>query len=288
MKQVLNNAGKGALLWFILLVGQTIGGLIFFRNMGAFAQDGPIGAGGALLISSLIDAVILTLLAARSSLRGWALGATLGSLLFGVQIVQSLVETLIFNRDVHMPAAMFVATALCGLVRDLIAAGGVALLWRGRSEPAPVPSGLGWKVPAIAAVYLLCYFAAGQFIAWQSPDVRAYYPHAAHIHAALVVMQFGRGLGWAALAWVLFRDARGPSWPTALLCGLAFSGLMIPLLLFPNPYMPWAVRSVHMVEVGVSNLVFGMLAAWLLALPARQQSLPAGAHLRRSRSARNT
>ena len=276
MKQVLNNTGRGALLWVILLVGQTVGGLIFFRNMSAFAQDGPIGAGGALLISSLIDAAILTLLAARSRQRGWTLGATLGSLLFGVQIVQSLVETLIFNRDVHMPADMFAATALCGLVRDLIVAGGIALLWRGRSGPAPVLSGLGWKVPAIAALYVLCYFTAGQFIAWQSPDVRAYYPHAAQIHSTLVVMQFGRGLGWAALAWLLFRGARGPSWPTALLCGLAFSGLMIPLLLFPNPYMPWAVRSVHMVEVGVSNLVFGILAICLLALPRGEQRTSVG------------
>jgi hypothetical protein len=274
MKQVLKYAGKGALLWITLLVGQTVGGLIFFRNVDAFAPDGPVGAGGALLITSLIDTVILILLAGRSRLRGWALGAALAGLTFGVQIVQPLVETAIFNRDVHMPTSMFAATALCALVRDLIAAGGIALLWRGRNEPAPAVSGLGWKVPAIAALYVLCYFTAGRFIAWQSPDVRAYYPHSAQIHLILVIEQFGRGVGWAALAWLLFRSARGPSWPIALLCGLAFSGLMIPLLLFPNPYMPWAVRSVHMVEVGVSNFVFGMLSIWVLALPAGRQ--PAG------------
>jgi hypothetical protein len=276
MRQVLKHAGKGALLWIVLLVGQTVGGLIFFRNVGAIAQDGPVDGGGALLITSLIDAAILTLLAARSRLRGPALGAALASLMFGVQIVQSLVETLIFNRDVHMPASMFVATILCGLVRELIAAGGIALLWRGRSEPAPTLSGLGWKLPAIAALYVLCYFTAGQFIAWQSAEVRAYYGHVGQIGPLLVIEQFGRGLGWAALAWLLFRSTRGRPWPTALLCGLAFSGLMIPLLLFPNPYMPWAVRSVHMVEVGVSNLVFGMLAIWLLALPAGRRPSTVG------------
>jgi len=271
MKRILTNAGKGALLWIILLIGQTIGGLIFFRNVAPIAPDGPIGAGGALLISSLIDAVILTLLAVQSRLRGWALGATLATLLFGVQIAQALVETWIFNHDVHMPASMFVATASCGLARDLIAGGGIALLWRGRSEPAAPLVGLGWKAPAIAALYVLCYFAAGQFIAWQSPDVRAYYAHVGPIGPLLVIEQFGRGLGWTALAWLVFRGARKPSWATALLCGLALSGLMIPLLLFPNPYMPWAVRSVHMVEVGTSNLVFGMLAIGLLALPGGRQ-----------------
>jgi len=271
MKQILTNAGKGVVLWIVLLIGQTIGGLIFFRNVAPIAPDGPIGAGGALLISSLIDAVILTLLAARSTQRGWALGATLATLLFGVQIAQALVETWIFNHDVHMPASMFAATASCGLVRDLIAGGGIALLWRGRSEPAAALSGLGWKLPAIAIVYVLCYFAAGQFIAWQSPDVRAYYAHVGQIGPVLVIEQFGRGLGWAALAWLLFRGARSPSWATALLCGFALGGLMIPLLLFPNPYMPWTVRSVHMVEVGLSNLIFGMLAIWLLALPGGRQ-----------------
>jgi len=271
MKQILTNAGKGVVLWIVLLAGQTIGGLIFFRNVAPIAQDGPIGPGEALLISSLIDAVILTLLAVQSRLRGWALGATLATLLFGVQIAQALVETWIFNHDVHMPASMFVATASCGLARDLIAGGGIALLWRGRSEPAAPLPGLGWKAPAIAALYVLCYFAAGQFIAWQSPDVRAYYAHVGPIGPLLVIEQFGRGLGWTALAWLVFRGARKPSWATALLCGLALSGLMIPLLLFPNPYMPWAVRSVHMVEVGTSNLVFGMLAIWLLALPGGRQ-----------------
>ena len=271
MKPVLNNVGKGALLWVTLFVGQTIGGLIFFRNAAAFAKDGPFGAGGALLVASLIDAVILTLLAVRSGLRGWRLGSTLAILLFGVQIIQPLVETLIFNRDVHMPASMFAATALCGLVRDTIAAGGIALLWRGRSEPTPHLPGLGWKAPAIAALYVLCYFTAGQFIAWQNPDVRTYYAHVRQIDLALVIMQFGRGLGWAALARLLYRGTQWRAGPIALLCGLALSGLMIPLLLFPNPYMPWPVRAVHMMEVGVSNFVFGVLAVWLLTLPAAPQ-----------------
>jgi hypothetical protein len=268
MKHVLKNAGKGALLFLTLLVGQTIGGLIFFRDLAAFPKDGPVGAGEALLIASLIDTVILALLASGARSRGWRLGGTLAILLFGVQIAQPLVETLIFNNDVHMPASIFVATALCGLVRDMIAAGGIALLWRGTSEPAPHISRLGWKVPAIGALYVLCYFTAGQFIAWQSPYVRAYYAHVRPIDFSLVILQFGRGVGWAALAWLLYRNAQGRPWRIALLCGLALSGLMIPLLLFPNPYMPWPVRAVHMVEVGVSNLLFGVLAIWLLGFPA--------------------
>ena len=58
-----------------------------------------------------------------------------------------------------------------------------------------------------------------------------------------------------------------------LLVGLAFSGFMIPDLLLPNPFMPWPVRVAHIVEVGVSNTVFGVIAAWLLLrLPPRRMA----------------
>jgi hypothetical protein len=58
-----------------------------------------------------------------------------------------------------------------------------------------------------------------------------------------------------------------------LLVGLAFAGFMIPELLLPNPIMPWPVRSVHMVEVGVSNFLFGAITALLLQLGARTAEL---------------
>jgi hypothetical protein len=32
-----------------------------------------------------------------------------------------------------------------------------------------------------------------------------------------------------------------------------------------NPFLPDAVRHVHLVEVGVSNFLFGALAAWWMA-----------------------
>jgi hypothetical protein len=78
---------------------------------------------------------------------------------------------------------------------------------------------------------------------------------------------------------LLVRYLSGASWRVGALVGLAFGGFMIPDLLFPNPIMPWPVRSVHMVEVGISNLVFGIGAAWLLRWPgiagaAKKRVLP--------------
>ena len=265
MKGLVKGAGKGMLLWILLMVGQSLGGVLFFRHIQPFPSDGPVDAGQALLIVNLIDAVILVLLASRARLRGPALGLMLGGLLFGVQVLQSEVETLIFNGDIGMSGALFVAIGLGGLLRDVLAAIGIAFLWRGTSEPGFKVEGLAWKAPAIAILYIFCYFCAGQMIAWQSADVRAFYAHVDQIgQTSLVALQFGRGLIWCGLAWVVLRTLSRPSWRTASLTGLAFSGLMIPALLFPNPVMPWPVRSVHMVEVGISNFLFGILAIWIL------------------------
>ena len=90
--------------------------------------------------------------------------------------------------------------------------------------------------------------------------------------AHLAGLQIARGLVWGALAWLLARSLSGPDWKAALLVGLAFAGLMAPVLLFPNPAMPWPVRWVHMVEIGVSNFLFGLIAAFVLRHGARRKS----------------
>jgi hypothetical protein len=56
----------------------------------------------------------------------------------------------------------------------------------------------------------------------------------------------------------------GGVWRRALLTGAAFSVLMALPLLYPNPLMPWPVRQVHLVEVGVSNFLFGIVVSLLL------------------------
>jgi len=265
MTSLAKEAGKAILLWILLVVGQSVAGMLFFRDFAPFPSDGPLNEGQALLLVNLIDAVILVLLAGRARLRGWALGLMLGGLLFGVQVFQAEVETLMFNGDIHMPGALLMAILWSGLLCDALAAIGIALLWRGRGELGADVEGLAWKAPGVAILYVFCYFCAGQMIAWQSADVRAFYAHVGLIsQTGLVALQFGRGLIWCGLAWLMLRSLSGPVWRTALLTGLAFSGLMIPQLLFPNPLMPWPVRAVHMVEVGISNFLFGTLAIWIL------------------------
>lgn len=276
MKNVMLDVGKLLALWVTLVLGQTIGGLLLLRGVAGFAADGPVNTGEALLIVAFIDALILFFLADHARLRGWRLGLTLGAALFGIQSAQSAIETVIFSNDVHMSAGMTATIAAIGFLRDALAGLVVALLWPGSDAAGGKLHGLAWKAPVIGLFYVACYFTAGNLIAWQSAAVRAYYAHISQIDAAwLVQMQIVRGLFWFGLAWLLVRSLSGSGWRTPLLVGLAFSGFMIPGLLYPNPVMPWAVRSVHMIEVGVSNFLFGLISALLLRWdPARHPLKP--------------
>ncbi len=256
-------AAKAVGLWLVLIVGMVLGGLLFFSGAPAITPDGPFDAGQAMLVVNGGVAVVLALLAERSRLRGPWLGLTLAASLFGIETVMSLIEAVVFNNDLKMPMDTVWKGALSGLVRDALAGAAIALMWRGKTTEGPLAlSGFGWKFPAIAVLYIVCYFVAGAFIAWQSAEVRAFYANVGDISMPyLVGVQFVRGLMWAAIVLLLVRALRGGLWLKALLSGVALSVLMDLQLLYPNAVMPWPVRSVHMVEVGVSNFVFGFLAS---------------------------
>lgn len=52
-----------------------------------------------------------------------------------------------------------------------------------------------------------------------------------------------------------------------LIAGATLSVLGGGGLIVPNPYLPDAVRWAHLVEVGVSNFVYGAFIGWLLTSP---------------------
>lgn len=272
MKRLTINSIRVLALWAVLVFGQAVGGMFFFWGAPSFPNDGPATAGEAVLFVGLVDAVILTLLANAMRSRGWMLALTLAAVLFGVQTFQALIEAVIFNTDVGMSSRQLASSGAAALFRDALTAAIIATLWKGESTRADRVPGLAWKAPLIGAFYAICYFTAGSQIAWRSAAVRAYYAHIAQIDmSVLVALQFVRGLIWCALAWTLARSLSGPSWRVALLVGFAFSGFMIPSLLFPNPFMPWPVRSAHMLEVGTSNFLFGFITALVMRLGVNQR-----------------
>ncbi len=83
----------------------------------------------------------------------------------------------------------------------------------------------------------------------------------------LIPFQILRAMLWTGIAIPVIRMMRG-RWPeTALTIGLLFGVVMNAQLLLPNPYMPEAVRTAHLLETASSNLIFGLFVGWLLLRP---------------------
>jgi hypothetical protein len=109
------------------------------------------------------------------------------------------------------------------------------------------------------------YTAAG-LMAW--PFLRSYYEgRPMPPLGTVLLLQIVRGALLSLLAWLVARHEPAGRRPAALSAGLAFSliGGVAPLLIPGNPYLPDPTRQAHLVEVGISNLLFGVVAALLLA-----------------------
>ncbi len=258
---------KAAAVWIALLAGTILGGMIG-GGLGIAPPahpDGPLSSGAAFLVVAALHALVLAGLAAWSRLVGVRLGLFLFVVMFAAQAVLMQIETLFFAAHVGLPPELIPRILLRAGFTAALAAAVAALLFRSAPTAPTAIDGLVWRLPAVAVVYVSLYFGAGYCIAWQFPALRAYYAEGADIALLpLIVVQLGRGLLWAALAWLLVRNLHGRLAVRAALAALAFCVFGVAQLLYPNPFMPWAVRWPHLLEVGVANTLFGLIASALL------------------------
>jgi len=266
----IKNAGRWLAVCIVLMIGTVAGGIlgqVLFHPVlpAAPPHDGPLDVMPALAVVCAVFAVLLSLIAQR--LRGgyWTRAAVLFGVAYTITTIQSLNEAVYFRDYVKMPMSGIYATAAGNLVREAFGALVAAWLWRGTDGPAERYVGLWWRAAVIAPIYIVIYFAAGAWIAFQGEALRAYYDQAAHIdRVPLALFQVFRSLIWSAAAFAAVRQMTGSGWGRALIVGLSFSLFMAVVLLIPNGVMPWDVRKFHIPEVGISNLIFGFVAASIL------------------------
>jgi hypothetical protein len=235
------------------------------------APGGP-PAFGWLLASNAIVAAVAVYLASRSGPDARARVTLLVAVLFGIP-ADYLAEVLFF--PLGAPRSMVLLWYLNSLVVACAFAAFLAWLVR-RVAPstAPAPAGVPVLGLALSSVtYVVVYLTAGL----------AAYPYLADHYAGRVLpglseialVQVFRGLGFAAIGYVLVRTMAASRIERCLAFGLVLSliGGVAPLIL-PNDYLPPAIRQVHLVEVGISNFVFGVAVGWLLtraSAPGRQR-----------------
>ena len=271
MRQFVMSGLRLFALWIALIVAAMVGGAMVTLPPRQGVADGPLADLAALLIASAVAATILSILAARLSGSFAIRALILFLVLFFVETALSLVEAIYFGPFVALPASSLVALAGFSAIRSVLAAVAAALLWPPAAATEAEMPVASWKFAVGVALYVLLYFGAGEFIAWQSEAVRAYYDEGATIdRGQLAILQIGRGAVWIALAYLLFRRLEASVALKALFAGLAFALLMATPLLYPNEFMPWSVRQVHMIELLVSNFLFGVLAIVLFASASRK------------------
>jgi hypothetical protein len=238
-----------------------------------------------LLAVCFLIAAVLTHIILRSRWAGWRLVVTVFVVFYGVTTFMGQIESAVFITRLP-PGALPRLFLMGALVAAPFAALAVLILGKRKASTADTGSNgrllmpaseWSWKLGVIALLYVILYFTFGYFIAWQSPEVRAYYngtdPGSFVAQMATVVrdtpwlipFQILRAMLWTALALPVIRMMKGERLETALAVGLLFAVVMNAQLLLPNAYMPEAVRMAHLAETASSNFLFGVFIGWLLS-----------------------
>jgi hypothetical protein len=244
---------------------------------------------GGMLLRAAVNTLVIALIVARSTWRGWRLFAGLAFAWYGTMTFMAQIEAYWFAPSLGLARNVPIELALKELPLVLAITLVAVLAWgRARpAEPAPDPHNRLplsaaewlWKLAVIAALYLALYFGFGFMVAWQNPALRAMYNDGADpivfSSAYLLPLQVARSALWVLFALPVIRMARGSAWQVALLVGLLFALPMNIGHAIPNPIMPDpSVRLSHFVETTTSNFIFGLCVTWLLgwrnhAAPAR-------------------
>jgi len=251
------------------------------------SEPGLVPATTGLLIIALVNLLVIVCLILASRWSGWRLAITLALAYYGVATLLNQIESWYFLSSITVGPELLPRLFLMGLpTAFLFIPLAVWLLGKGRpaADPSPHPPSAmpvgqwAWKLAALVVVYLLLYFGAGYFIAWQNPDLRAFYgqpgeplPFFAHVadtlrrDPGLLLLQVFRALLWTLCALPIILSSRLNAWWTALLVGLFFSLPQNVGHIIANPLMPVAsVRLSHMIETASSTFIFGAVVVWLL------------------------
>jgi hypothetical protein len=221
-------------------------------------------------VVQILFAALFYAAAVQSELGGWRLYLALFCIYFGLNIVMANVEAIIFITALApLTVADVVQLTWRGLITTAVYLAVVVLLagrWRRSTAASPRPRGeifngwLLWKVALLVLIYPAIYFGFGRLVAWQFAAVREYYATTPIIYnqAVLTLLQWARGAAWVGFGLPIFLMFR-PNGRAIVYATLFYGILASVVLLIPNPFMPTAVRIPHLIELGSSMLLYGLL-----------------------------
>jgi len=273
------------LLFYVLFIIGTmaISGMLPDIKSEPGLLDKDIG----FLFFGIINMLLIIGLILSSRWNGWKLALLLGAAYYGAVTFLTQIEAWYFMSSITFDQKLLPYLFIMGLPIAFVYIPLAVLIlgkWKKKEEAKPrfllnfATKQWIWKLIAIAILYIVLYWSAGYFIAWQNADLRAFYgspgdivpfwEHTAnsfHSDPGLFPFQALRALLWTLCAIPIIRGSKLNVWSTAILVGLFFTVPQISGLIIENPLMPIAsIRTSHMIEGIATNVVFGMIIVWLL------------------------
>ncbi len=246
----------------------AIGGVLIAVLKPGF-PPGPEGAEVLvpMALGQLLTVCALWWPARASSLTGNQLFLALFSAIFGVGVFLVQVEAAVFlvmePRQLAFSIGLGTLQALWLAVLMTMVASGSDAQMHERPQGSRRPR-FDKRLMLTSGIYLFLYFTAGMMIYAHIAD---YYAQQ-HIPplSALVPLQLVRGALYVVFVHALLSSLTLTRWQAAWATGFMFPMLAgVAALMAPNALMPDAVRHWHMLEIGVSNLIFGLWVGYTFA-----------------------
>jgi len=270
----------------ILYIPIWIAGAMFIQDGLPDVQPEPglVNETTGMLILALVNTLLIISLIVTSQWRGWKLALFLAIAYFGSFTFITQIETWYFLTGLTVSSELISALFLMGLTVPLLFIP-IAILISGYWKDEGAVSDLKLldmpvkqfiiRLTAISILYVIIYWIAGYYIAWQNPELRSFYGSQGEImpfwdHTIqtlsdtpdLLILQLFRGTLFALFVYPVIRGSSVSPWLTSLITG---SLLAIPSLghILANPLIPSAeVRFTHMIETIPSTFLFGMIISW--------------------------
>lgn len=287
-KQLLIWTGRIASLLILFYVFFTIGTMPISGMLpDAESEPGLVDKNIGFLFFGIINMLLIIGLIQSSHWNGWKLALLLGAAYYSAVTFVIQIEAWYFMSSITFDPKLLPYLFIMGLPVAFIYIPLAVLIlgkWKKKEEIKPtlllsLPTKQWiWKLIVIAIIYILLYWSAGYFIAWQNADLRAFYGspgdiipfwehtfNSFHSDPELFPFQAIRAMLWTLCAIPIIRGSKANVWWTAIIVGLFFTVPQISGLIIENPLMPIAsIRASHMIEGIATNVVFGMIIVWLL------------------------
>jgi len=269
MNDIILIVWKTLAVTFAAVLAQVLIGALVYQVVGPVGEDWPGFSETILplLAGTLLTVIVLICPTVWSRLSGVRLFLALFLLVFGLNVFLTNIEGAIFlNRS---PLQVW-----SGIVNGTLRASVLALLmvmaFGGGSTPDSAGAlqrrfttgQLAGRFTLAAFVYLTLYIVAGLLIL---PHIQAFYDmQEMNLGPWFFPFQLLRGTLYVLFAWYLVRNIEAPRWRTALAAAIMFPIIAgVADLLTPMPFMPDHVRHWHILEIGWSNFVYGLLVGYL-------------------------